>query len=185
MLNNCKNLFRQSNIKLIIILILFILLSSQVIYSQEDISSIAELNDEEIYLRNFVENIYLEYANMNFQYVYQILHPDIKDIITEEEYVYFQNKEFKKYKIQLSEIVVGLEVEKIKLPNKFKDVIIDIKDKQIYKIPLSYKMDLTFAGGEQRREVDNQVYILVDKQQYYLLWDPSVIKKEDKEAEEK
>ncbi len=187
MLNNCKNLLRQSNLRLIIIIIItsFILLSSQVIYSQEDILSIAKLNDEEIYLRNFAEKIYLEYAKKNFQYIYQILHPKIKEIITEEEYEYFQNKDFKKYKIQISEIVAGLEVEKIDLPNKFKDVIIDIKDKDIYKVTISYKMDLIFAGGEQTRDVDNQVYILIDKQQYNLLWDPSVIKKEDKEAEEK
>jgi len=183
MLNNFKNLLKQNNYRLIIIItiISFILLISQVIYSQEDILNTVELSEEEIYLRSFVEKIYLEYAKKNFQYIYQILHPDIKEFITEEEYEYFQNKEFNKYKIQISEIFVGLEVKEIDLPNKFKDIIIDIKDKEIYKIPLSYKMDLIFVGGEQTRDIDNQVYILKDNQQYYLLWDPSVIKKEEEE----
>lgn len=191
MINKYYKNLRHINFTSVIILITFILLSSQVIYSQEDliktedIFNTIELSDEEIYLRNFVEKIYLEYAKKNFQYIYQILHPDIKNIITEGEYEYFQDKEFKKYKIQISEVIIGVELEKIDLPNKFKDLSIDTKDKEIYKVPLSYKMELIFAGGEQTRDVDNQVYILIDKQQYYLLWDPSVIKKEDNEAEAK
>ncbi len=184
MLINYKNLFKKSNFK-IIIFIALILFSSHVIYSQEENSlSIVELSEKEVNLRNFVQEIYLEYSKKNFQYVYQILHPDIKEMITEEEYEYYQDKEFKKYKIKISEIIVGVELEKIEIPNKFKDIVMDIKDKDIYKVPISYKMDLIFAGAEQTRDVDNQVYILIDKQKYYLLWDPSVIKKEAEEEEE-
>ncbi len=182
--NDYNNLLLRNNFILILLLILLFLFIPKFSYAQRDILHESNLNKEEIDLKNYVEEIYLEYAKKNFNYIYKILHPGIKELLTEEEYEYYQKENFKKYKIKISEIEVGSKLEKIKLPNKFKNVVNnDIENKDIYKIPISYKMDLTVIGEEQTRKIDNQVYIIIDNKQYFLLWDPTVIKKNEDDEE--
>lgn len=172
---------------MIAVLILVTFIIPQSCYSREEkLRNEAVMSEKDIFLQEYVEKIYQEYADRGFEYVYQQLHPDIKKIITEKEYRDFQEKNFNKYRLKFDEIKVSPDAESIDLPNEFAEIIVGTEgdDTKVYKISLSYNLDLTVAGDEQTRQVDNQVFILEDSNQHYLLWDPYIIKK-DKNKEEK
>ncbi|MFW6287696.1 MAG: hypothetical protein ACOC2J_02990, partial [bacterium] len=104
--------------------------------------------------------------------------------ITMEEYRSHQKEMFEEYQLRISDISVSQEIEKIDLPREFRKIITELEGKEIYKIMISYKMDFKHSGSEETREEENPVYMLRKNRNYYLLWDPYIIKDEQKEDEE-
>lgn len=170
-----KKKFLKRNYFILLLFIIVSFFSTHLSYSQGEPGIEVELDEEDLKLINYTEKLYTNYANQNFTYVYRLLHPAIKDILSEREYVDFQKENFYKYKLKFSNIKAKENLKMIELPDKYHDIIPD-GDKRIYSVPVSYQMDLTFAGDEQKKQVDNQVYILVDNQKLYFLWNPYIIK---------
>ena len=57
-------------------------------------------------IRGFVEEVYNNYRSKKFENIYQVLYPGIKREVTKDEYIKFQNKNFQKYDLQISDISI-------------------------------------------------------------------------------
>lgn len=158
-------------------LLLISLINYSFAYSQETFNT---SNNEEVENINksivdFAEDIYKNYSSENFQYIYNVLHPDIKRVLGEDDYIEFQKKNFNRYKIEIKDINVLLNLKKIDLAVNFRNIIEENGNMDIYKIKVIYKMKFIIAGNKQERQTEKDVIIGSENQRLYLIWDPSVI----------
>jgi len=132
-----------------------------------------ELNQDII---KFVDDIYSNYAQQNFVFIYDRLYPDIKNILTEKKYVEFQKKNFDKYSLEITEYKVNEEIQKVSVPDELSDYIAEVNNVNVTKINVAYHMSFTNGGGKVERDIGKDVYIYVDeKEGFYLLWNPQII----------
>jgi hypothetical protein len=122
---------------------------------------------------DFVTKIYQSYSEEDFKFVYEKLHPDLKDIISEEEYIKFQEENFRKYKLEIGKIKVMAEVSETVLPDKFTGLL--KTDEEVYTIKVSYEMKFETAGIEKKHENEKEILIARKDEKLYLLWDPSIV----------
>jgi len=122
---------------------------------------------------DFVDKIYHRYSEEDFEFIYEKLHPALKEIISEKDYIEFQEENFRKYKLEIGKIKVGTEILEAELPDKFIDII-NIKE-EVYTIKVSYEMKFETAGINQDHENDKDVLVVMEDEKIYLLWDPSVV----------
>ncbi|MEJ6949928.1 hypothetical protein [Natronospora cellulosivora (SeqCode)] len=165
-------------INLLILILVSIIFSSSA-FSQRRFMLRHEESEEIILEKNikisFIEEIYIKYANMEFEYIYQNLHPEIKELISEREYVNFQKENFEKYNLRIEAIELGDKAEIVSLPRSFNNIV-NLKEEQVvHRIKVSYTLIFTTLGSEHRQDTEKNVFILVDGEELYLLWDPSVI----------
>lgn len=168
-----------SNLKKILYLILFLLVLSPITifshgryipeYAEED--PVAEKDKI-----GFVEEIYSNYARMQFDFIYQNMHPEIKEILSKDDYIDFQKENFEKYHLKIEDVEINKETERVELPRKFSSLIEIADDEIVYKLEVSYTMFFTSLGNEEEEETGKEVFILEDKENLYLLWDPDLIK---------
>jgi len=164
------DIMNYKNELLIIFIILFILLLN---------FSTGYCQDEELgsRIKEFAVGIYSNYADHNFEYVYNVLHPAIKDILVAEDYIEFQEQNFKKYNLKLSDIVVNEKIENCDIPQEFQEYINKNVGGKVKIINVSYHMKFLNNGQKIGRDINKEVFIYLDKKQnLYLLWDPQIIK---------
>lgn len=158
------------NLTIILIIIALILLSAGQIQ--------AEANDTE-HLNEFINSIYNNYQQAEFQEVYQLLHPGIKENLTEEEYINFQQNNKERYQLEISKVKI-IEINSIdQLPTKFNEYISKTDYQKAYQAIVEYEMDFKFLRTNQHKEVDTETYLAESDGQLYLVWDRSVIEEDD------
>lgn len=161
------------NLKRYCFIIIIILIFSINISAQN-----VEIDDDEYKnIQKFTAEIYDNYVNENFSYVYKNIYSGIKDEITEDEYVSYQEKNFEKYKLEIHDVDVG-KVEKMeKLPAAFDEYIKNNSIKYFARVKVNYEMHFNHLEKDYQKKVNKKVYIGVGKNESkYLFWDPRTIK---------
>lgn len=169
-----KNIFKS-------IFIIFILM---VIVFGSSSSAQEQQNPEK-----FVEYIYANYADENFKEVYVNFADELKKMITEEEYVEFQKRNFEKYSLEYSNIKVA---DKKELNyEEFKDEFDFLNTEgDFYSFEVSYLLKFN-RFGDREEETKKKVFLRssnskADNQnnkKYELFWDPEpILKDEDSES---
>ena len=123
--------------------------------------------------------IYRNYQEYNFDKVYEFFHPAIKESLSREKYIAFQEENQEKYQLELSEIKIT-EVEKIEsLPRKFDSYLQEEDYQEAYEASINYLLNIRIFVSGHEREVDTETYIVKFNDDYYLVWDPSVVEEDD------
>ncbi len=152
----------------IFLFIIFLSLPLQNCYSG------SKLNQDII---KFVDDIYFNYTQQNFVFVYNKLYPGVKNILTEKNYVEFQKKNFEKYSLVITEYNVNEKVQNVSVPDEFSDYFAEKNNMNVKKINVAYHMSFINSGSKVKRDISKDVYIYVDKEEsFYLLWNPQIIK---------
>lgn len=163
-----KNL--AQNLIIVFVIIATIFLSAGNIQAEPD--DLDQLNE-------FVNSIYNNYQEGEFQEVYQQLHPGIQENLTEEEYVNFQEDNKERYQLEISEIEI-IEIKTIdKLPSKFNEYLSTEEYEKAYEAKVEYELNFKFLKTNQNKEVDTETYLVKADDQLYLIWDRSVIEEDD------
>ncbi|PTV93366.1 hypothetical protein C8C76_1423 [Halanaerobium saccharolyticum] len=117
----------------------------------------------------FTEYIYANYAEENFEEVFNNFAAELKRIITVEDYLEFQQQNFKKYKLEYQEIEVSAaeEIDFEKIKDKF-DYAQDFGD--YYQLQVSYLLKFDHFGQREERS-EKKVYIRKINADYQLFWD--------------
>ncbi len=173
-----KKLAQNLLITLIIITTIF-LLTGKIQAGTSDSEQLQTESNNSEHLNDFINSIYSNYQAGEFQEVYQLLHPGIKENLTEEEYIDFQQENKEKYQLEISEIEI-IEIKTIeKLPAKFDKYLSEEDYQNAYQAKVEYEMDFKFLRTNQNKEVDTETYLVESENQLYLVWDRSVIEEDD------
>ncbi|MGM0419429.1 MAG: hypothetical protein ACQEQG_00370 [Bacillota bacterium] len=157
--------------QIIVLSLLFILITPAITFAEDAV--------DKTEVKDISENIYMNYQNKNFKEVYQLLHPAIKEILTEDKYVSFQTENSDKYKLKLSNIEIG-EIRQINdLPRKYNEYLNQEDYDQAYEVKINYELNFRFVGTTHNRDVETETYIVELENDYYLIWDRSVIEEDD------
>lgn len=126
-------------------------------------------------IAGFVGEIYGAYMAKDFASVYEYLHPDIKKIMPKEEYVNFQEETSNKHKMSVSQV----QVEDVKLldkiPGEFEEYLSKTDKQEYYSVSISYLLAY-YLGKDRERKVEKNVYLCLEGDNLYLLWDPAAVK---------
>ncbi len=159
-------------------IILFIILCTTVIYGEIQIMSFDNktliYKDKDIY--SFVEIVYKDYSKKNFKAVYEKLHPVIKKELPEETYVNFQEGNFNKYQLEISNVVVSNFKTLEEIPQNFEKYDLQGEKGLIIEVEVSYHISFKYGGLIKEKDLQKKVYVLYEGINFYLLWDLSVIK---------
>ena len=136
-------------------------------------------------LIDFVLQVYNDYSAELFAEVYGVMYPSVHDVLSEEEYVSFQEHHFERLKLAISEIEVGEVTCDPRLPTTLRKLISEDDEHTIYGVSLSYRAKFT-SGVRFNQEVSKTVYVAVvnyglSGEEIYLLWDPSSTQEEEQE----
>ncbi|HLV10682.1 MAG TPA: hypothetical protein VKY40_10760 [Halanaerobiales bacterium] len=123
----------------------------------------------------FMEEIYRDYSATNFRAVYDRLHPEIKNELIVEEYTSFQNQNFEKYKIEITDVSIENPVFLDKLPGEFERYKLLSGDVLVVRVDVNYQFNFTVIGSRQSEEQNKKAYVLQQGENLYWLWDPAVI----------
>lgn len=157
--------------KLIVMSLLVILLIPSLTFAENTV--------DKPEIRKMSKNIYVNYQNQNFKEVYNLLHPAIKEVLTEKKYISFQEQNNEKYKLELSNIEIG-EIQRIdKLPRKYYEYLDQEDYNHAYEVKIDYELNFRFFGTTHNRDVETETYIVKSENNYYLIWDRSVIGEDD------
>lgn len=134
-------------------------------------------------LQSFVSNVYQDYAAESFEAVYAVMHPEIKKVISEEEYAAFQEDHFARLSLQLRDIEVGEVSENPRLARSLRQLLPEDESPYLYGVEISYTARFV-RGARFNQDVTKTVYIaLVNPgaadESIYLLWDPSSMEEEE------
>lgn len=153
--------------KIITIGLISIMIFSLTISAAEKENSFKEV-------KKFIIKVYSNYQEQNFEIVYDFMYSDIKDNLDKEKYLKFQVANTKKYNIKISDIEV-CNVDKIaEWPKEYQDII-NKKDQQtLYEISIKYKA--IYQSDKKEKIIEKKSYVVLDEDNYYLLWDPEIIK---------
>ncbi len=124
----------------------------------------------------FVEKIYVNYAEQNFSNIYDRIHLGIKDILSEREYIIFNEENFKKYSLKITDIKVENNIKRVTIPEEFQEYIEGKENNGILELYVTYHMSFLYGGKRMERDVGKKVYIFRGQEQDYLLWDPRIVK---------
>jgi len=140
------------------------------------LSVLAENNDINNQVQEFILKVYADYQENEFAKVYKEMHPDIKEILDQDKYLQFQENNTEKYDLKISEVEV-LEIQKIESwPEEFKEIIKAKEEQDLFEISLKYKTTYQSGGNENEKVIDKKTYVTVNDEDIYLLWDPNIIK---------
>lgn len=153
--------------KIIGLVLILILIFSVTISASEDGDSFDEV-------KNFITEVYNNYQDQNFEIVYDFMHPDVKNALEKEKYINFQVKNTKKYNISISEVEVLKVTEKNEWPEEYKELINEKNEHILYEISITYKT--IYQSDEKEKIIEKNSYVVLYKDDYYLLWDPEIIK---------
>lgn len=130
----------------------------------------------------FTRFIYDNYAQKNFSEVYQKFVPELKRILQQDDYLNFQNENFKKYKLEYTEIEVGkaetIKFDKIKKQFSYADEFGDF-----FQLKVSYLIKFNRFGSREK-ESEKIVYLRKISDQYQLFWNAEPVL-EDQNPESK
>lgn len=121
----------------------------------------------------FVANIYQNYSEENFEYIYENLYPSIKELITVRDYSQFQSENFNRYNLKIGKIKIDENISEASLPDYFSGIVDD--KIEVYKVPIEYEMIFSVGGNEQKQEIEKGVFVGIEDDQMYLLWNPAVM----------
>ncbi len=137
----------------------------------------------------FTEYIYANYASENFEEVYANFADELKKIISEEEYIEFQKRNFNKYSLEYSSIDVN-NLEELSY-EEFKNKFSFVESKgNFYSIEVSYLLKFQRLGAREE-ETKKRVYLRQNNsdinnettKKFHLFWDPEpIVKNEDSES---
>lgn len=118
---------------------------------------------------DFAEYIYQKYSEEDFAEVYKNFAEELKEILTEETYVNFQNENFKDYDLEFTDIEVK-EAEKVnfkEIKSKF-----DYAEEtgQYYKAKVNYLIKFSHFGSRDK-ESGKYIYLRKKDGKYSLFWD--------------
>ncbi len=139
--------------------------------------------------KEFIEAIYANYAAQNFKKVYANFADELKELITEEEYVNFQKKNFDKYSLDYSKITVD-DLKELSY-EEFKDEFSFLEsDGSFYSLEVSYLLKFN-RFGDREEKTEKRVYLRQKNSMFndeknngfHLFWDPEpILKNEDSES---
>ncbi len=158
---------KKSNLYILILILLSVLSFSLLSAAEQPLD-----------IKEFVHQIYNKYMDNDFQAVYEVIHPQIKEVLDKKEYIDFQKKNTEKYSIEISEVEVEKVVTLENLPEGFKEIFKDYNFEHIYEVTIEYKSSYIVAKNKQEKFIEKKTYVVTDKNKDYLLWDPGIIKKE-------
>lgn len=164
--------------KAVTLIICLYLLMSGVVYGADPVS---------VRLQSFVSGVYHDYAAGSFEAVYAVMYPGIKAMISEGEYVAFQEDHFEQLSLQLQDIEVGEVGENPKLVRSLRQILSENEDIALYAVDISYTARFV-RGVRFNQKISKMVYVaLVDPgtphESIYLLWDPSSMEETDSESD--
>lgn len=138
----------------------------------------------------FIEYIYANYAAENFKEVYTNFADELKKLISEEEYIEFQKKNFDKYSLEYSNIRID-DLKKLSY-DEFKQEFSFLESEGgFYSFEVSYLLKFN-RFGDREEEIEKRVYLRQNDsninnektKKFHLFWDPEpIIKNEDSESE--
>lgn len=134
-------------------------------------------------MQDFVRNVYDDYGSQAFAEVYAAMYPRIAELVSEEEYVAFQQHHSAKLSLKLTDVAVGDVSENPRLPRTLRQMVAEDASLQVYGVDVKYRAH--FVSGTQRTQrISKTVYVaLVDagtpQESLYLLWDPSAMEEEE------
>ena len=158
------------NKKIILLAVLFIFLITPLLQAESFESPEA-----------FTEYIYANYAEKNFAEVYNNFAAELKRVLTEEDYLEFQQQNFKKYKLEYTEIEVGKaeEIEFEEIKDKF-DYAEDFGS--YYKLQISYLLKFNRLGRREERS-EKDVYLRKINDDFQIFWDYESALNDDQTAD--
>lgn len=139
----------------------------------------------ELRLQDFTQLIYENYAAELFTEVYEMMYPSIHLLLSEEEYVGFQQHHFQRLRLSISKIEVGEVTTSPKLPSALNTFASGQDGQDIYGVALNYEARFV-SGVRFKQNISKIVYLAVvnkntPEESIYLLWDPSSMQEEEKD----
>lgn len=128
-------------------------------------------------LFNFTEAIYDHYSRQDFKYIYQNLHPAIQQNLSEEKYCRFQEKNFRRYGVDITDVQIENYRRVGEIPKEFLDYLKQTEHNYIYAVAIRYQLKFNSNGFRQEKTLEKEVLVYRQNGQNYLLWDPSIIDK--------
>lgn len=134
-------------------------------------------------LQDFALEVYQNYAAELFIKVYGAMHPSIHSVLSEEEYLAFQEHHFERLSLKISEIEVGEVSANPRIPAPLRALLPADSGLQLYGVGLSYRAHF-ISGIRLNQGISKTVYIAVanpgaQEESMYLLWDPNSIWEEE------
>ncbi|MFP4198843.1 MAG: hypothetical protein ACOCQZ_00985 [Halanaerobium sp.] len=146
------------NKKLILLLVLIIFLLTPMLQAEDFESPEA-----------FTEYIYDNYAEKNFNEVYNNFAAELKRVFAKDDYLDFQQQNFEKYELEYTEIEVAeaeeIEFDKIKEKFEYADDF-----GSYYQLQVSYLLKFNRLGRREERS-DKKVYLRKINDDFQLFWD--------------
>ena len=140
-----------------------------------NISATTENEKNMTEVRNFIYNVYYNYQYNNFEFVYESMHFEIKELLDKENYLKFQINNTEKINLKISEVKV-INVKIIdKWPEEFKNIITNKENHKLYEIEIEYMTNYNNNGQEQEKLINKKTYVARYDNRNYLLWDPEII----------
>ena len=130
--------------------------------------------------KEYVEYIYENYADQNFKEVYANFALEVKQLITEKEYIEFQKQNFSKYSLEYRNINVD-DLKELDY-DQFKNEFPFLKDEgDFYSLKVSYLLRFK-RFGDREEETEKRVYLRSNNfsnnnKVLQLFWDPEPILK--------
>ncbi len=124
-------------------------------------------------LKEFTLSVYRNYTSNDYSSVYQYLHPDIKKIVSRDEYINFQQENTDKYQMSIAEVVVEEVTLLASKPVEYRDLITGTGS--YFTVNVNYRLQFEYLGKTIEREIEKDVFLFVDNEEIYLLWNPEVI----------
>jgi|AntRauTorckE6833_2_1112554.scaffolds.fasta_scaffold00117_9 hypothetical protein len=133
-------------------------------------------NEKEIAeIRNFIYDVYYNYQYNNYDFVYESMHFEIKEVLKKENYINFQTKNTERISLKLSEVQV-INVKLIdEWPEEFESIITDKDNHKLYEIEIEYMTNYENNGKKQEKLINKKTYVSRYDNSNYLLWDPEII----------
>ena len=114
-------------------------------------------NSSFLQVQNFVVQIYNDYAAQSFSAVHGAMHPQIRESVSETEYVEFQRQHFAKLNLELSDIEVGEVTVQPRLPRTIRDLVVQEENIEVFGVEISYRVRLE-SGVKLNQNISKTVY---------------------------
>jgi hypothetical protein len=171
-----RNFFKTISIIIISLLLVFCSLSLKA--------------EEQKTPKEFVEYIYANYADENFKEVYANFADELKALITEDEYIDFQKKNFDKYSLEYSNIRID-DLKKMSYEEFKQEFSFLESEGDFYSLEVRYLLKFN-RFGDREEKIEKRVYLRKNdsninnknSKEFQLFWDPEpILKNEDSESE--
>lgn len=134
-------------------------------------------------LQDFAAQIYSDYAAESFEAVYAVMHPSVKALVTEDEYTAFQQRQFSRLRLSISDVEVGEVKHNPRLPASLRAILPADAKEAVYGIEISYQASFV-RGMRFTQRISKTVYAATldphgHEPTMYLLWDPKSMEEEE------